>query len=102
MTDSPTERVEVARAQGELEAQMIRAALEGSGITSTLAGEAVRTTIGLTVDGIGEVRILVNPEDEERAREVLAQLGTITICPDCKAANPNDAVGCKNCGAVLG
>ena len=64
--------VEVFKAQGEIEAQMIRSVLESDGIDSMLSGESVRLTHGITVDGLAEVRILVREEDEERAREVIA------------------------------
>ncbi|NIO29565.1 MAG: hypothetical protein GTO29_13540 [Candidatus Latescibacteria bacterium] len=64
--------VEVWKAQGETEAQIIRSVLEGDGIESMLSGESVRLTHGITVDGLAEVKILVREEDETRAREVIA------------------------------
>jgi len=64
--------VEVHTAHGETEAQMIRSMLEGSGIDSMLRGETTRITHGFTVDGLAEVKIVVREEDEERAKEVLA------------------------------
>jgi hypothetical protein len=66
------ELVSVWTAQGEMEAQVIRAALESEGIDCMLTGESLRLALGLTVDGIGEVRIMVRTEDEERAREIIA------------------------------
>ena len=62
----------VATVQGEVPAQVMRSLLEASGIDSMLQGEALRLTHGFTVDGLGEVRILVRPEDEESARELIA------------------------------
>ena len=47
--------VEVYRATGEAEAQVIKGLLESSGIPCLLTGEAVRNIYGLTVDGLGEV-----------------------------------------------
>jgi len=70
--DPNVELVEVYRAQGETQAQLIRSVLEGDGIESMLSGESVRLTHGFTVDGLAEVRILVRKEDETRAREVIA------------------------------
>jgi len=64
--------VEVARVQGEMEGQLIRALLEGSGIESVLSGEALRLTHGFTVDGLALVRVLVRPEDGETARAIIA------------------------------
>ena len=70
--DPNVELVEVFRAQGEMDAQMIRSILEGDGIESMLSGESVRLTHGITVDGLAVVKILVRKEDEARAREVIA------------------------------
>jgi len=67
------ELVEVWRATGETEAQIIRGALDAAGIGCTLRGEALRLTHGITVDGLAEVRILVRPEDAEQARTVIAE-----------------------------
>ena len=53
------ELVEVYRANGEMEAQVIRSLLEYNGIPCLLKGEAARNIYGLTVDGIAEVRIMV-------------------------------------------
>jgi len=73
MTGDPNvELVEVFAAQGEMDAQMIRSVLESDGIDSMLSGESVRLTHGITVDGLGVVKILVRKEDEARAREVIA------------------------------
>ncbi len=70
--DPTIELVEVWKAQGEMNAQLISSVLEGDGIESMLTGESVRLTHGLTVDGLAEVKILVRKEDEKRAREVIA------------------------------
>ena len=64
--------VEVSRAYGEMEAQVIHSLLESHGIESMLKGEALRITHGFTMDGLAEVRILVRPEDAERAKEIIA------------------------------
>ena len=63
--------VEVARVQGEMEAQVIRSLLESSGIFPMLSGEALRITHGLTIDGLGEVRILVRSSEADKARRVI-------------------------------
>lgn len=70
--------VEVWRTQGELNAQMIRALLEGSGIQSVLSGESLRLTHGLTVDGLALVRVLVRAGDARRAREIIASTEGLT------------------------
>jgi hypothetical protein len=62
----------VFTANGEIQAQQIRAFLEAAGIPSELQGESLRKTHGLTVDGLGAVEIIVADVDEERARALLA------------------------------
>ncbi len=69
--DSDGDLVTVWVAQGDVEAQMKKGLLDDAGIPSVLAGEALRNAVGLTVDGLGEVRIRVNPGDAPRARLVL-------------------------------
>ncbi len=59
-------------ASGEIHAQQVRAFLEAAGISSALHGESLRNTHGLTLDGLGMVRIVVAAADEERARALLA------------------------------
>ncbi len=71
MPKSPDE-VEVLRLQGHINAAPVLAALRANGIPARMEGEALGTVYGLTLDGIGEVRILVPAEHEERAREMLA------------------------------
>lgn len=66
-----TKLVEVYRAAGELEAQVIRTKLEANGIRAIFQNEALGT-LGFVVDGLGEFRILVAAQDEQAAREVLA------------------------------
>jgi hypothetical protein len=60
-------------ASGEIQAQQIQSFLEAAGIRSFFRGEALRNTHGLTVDGLGAVEILVDEEDESRARDLLAK-----------------------------
>ena len=59
-------------ASGEMQAQQIRSFLEASGIATSVRGEALRNTHGLTVDGLGAVRILVAADDAEQARALIA------------------------------
>ncbi len=54
-------------------AQIIRARLEDRGIPSALSYESAGVVYGLTVDGLGEVRILVPQSQYEQARAVLAE-----------------------------
>ena len=59
-------------ANGELHAQQVRAFLEAAGIHSSERGEALRHTHGLTLNGLGTVDIMVDENDEARARSLLA------------------------------
>ena len=93
--------VEVWRAQGEVDAQMIRSILESSGVESMLQGESVRLTHGFTIDGLAEVRILVRGEDEARAREILKSSTEVTQCENCGNANPVDAQVCRFCDKTM-
>ncbi|MGE5234994.1 MAG: putative signal transducing protein [Acidobacteriota bacterium] len=64
--------VEVARLQGTINAEPVLAALRASGIPARLRGEALGSVYGLTLDGLGEVAILVPAEHAEAARGLLA------------------------------
>jgi hypothetical protein len=65
--------VEVYRANGEMEAQVIRSLLEYHGIPCLLKGEAARNIYGLTVDGIAEVRIMVRERMADKARSLIKE-----------------------------
>jgi Putative prokaryotic signal transducing protein len=67
----PHQRVFVAN--GEMQAQQVRGFLEGSGIETTVRGESLRNTHGLTLDGLGRVEIFVAEADAERARSLIAE-----------------------------
>jgi len=57
------------------EAQIIKARLEDEGIPAALSYESAGVVYGLTIDGLGEVRILVSESDLERAQAVLTDNG---------------------------
>jgi hypothetical protein len=67
--------IEVYRANGEMEAQVIRSLLEYHGIPCLLRGEAARNIYGLTVDGLAEVRIMVWKRMAARARSLIKGRG---------------------------
>jgi hypothetical protein len=54
-------------------AKIITGRLESEDIPTRLLYEAAGTIYAITVDGLGEVRILVPAPEEGRARAVLAQ-----------------------------
>lgn len=63
---------ELLRVQGQLNAEPILAALRANGIPARTVGEALGSVYGLTLDGLGEVVVLVPAEHEPAARELLA------------------------------
>jgi hypothetical protein len=69
---SESNEVELIRIPGGINAQSILAALHGRGIPARSHGEAVGEIYGLTIDGLGEITILVPEEYLEAAKEVLA------------------------------
>jgi hypothetical protein len=68
----PEDQVEVLRVDGAINAEPILAALRANGIPASVVGEAVGRVYGLTLNGLGVVRIVVPKEYEEQARELLA------------------------------
>jgi hypothetical protein len=68
------EPVVIFTAQGELEETQVRSFLAAHGVPSTVRGEALRKTHALTLDGLGQVEILVAPEHADEARRLLADV----------------------------
>jgi hypothetical protein len=64
--------VVVFTAQGEPEEEQVRAFLGAHGIPVVTRGEALRRTHGLTLDGLGQVEILVAAKHVDEARRLLA------------------------------
>jgi predicted deacylase len=58
-------------ANGEAQAQQVRAFLRSSGILSRVRGESIRKVHGLSIGELGAVEILVSAADEEEARKLL-------------------------------
>lgn len=65
--------VEVYRAQGHLRAHVIKSKLEAAGIPALLSYDYAGLAFGLTVDGIGQVRIKVPEQHADEARQILAE-----------------------------
>jgi hypothetical protein len=64
--------VVVFTAQGELEETQVRSFLLAHGIPTVTRGEALRKTHGLTLDGLGQVEIIVAAEHAAEALQLLA------------------------------
>ncbi len=62
----------VATASGMTQANIIAGRLESEGIRTQLRYEAAGQIYGITIDGLGEVRILVPVPEWDRAKEILS------------------------------
>jgi hypothetical protein len=60
--------------QGPLAAEVAKSKLEAAGIPVLLRYEAIGRVLGLTVDGLGQVEVLVSAEREAEARELLLEI----------------------------
>jgi hypothetical protein len=58
-------------AQGELEANVIKSHLESEGIPVLLKYEAIGRIYGITVDGLGMIRVLVPKKYAEEAKRII-------------------------------
>ena len=67
----PEKLIPVYCAKGELEAQVIKGLLEASGIPSLLQSHAARSIHSFIMDGMGEVKIMVNAEQAEEAKRII-------------------------------
>jgi len=68
--------VAVSTVQGQFAEEQVRAFLEANGIPTEVRGETLRTTYGISVDGIGRVEILVPVDRADEARDLLKQADT--------------------------
>ncbi len=64
--------VEVLRVDGRINAEPVIAALRANGIPARLVGEALGSVYGLTLDGLGEVAVVVPAPYAQAARELIA------------------------------
>ncbi len=63
--------VDVYKASGELEAQVIKGLLESNGIPCILKSDAASSVHAFTVDGMGEVKIAVLESMADEARRII-------------------------------
>jgi hypothetical protein len=74
MTEANDDLWEVAATtSGMTQAKIIAGRLESEEIPTQLRYESVGSVYAITVDGLGEVRILVPASDLERAKEILSR-----------------------------
>ena len=63
--------VEIYKATNEMEAQVIKSLLESYDIPCFLKSNAAPSVHMFTVDGMGEVRVMVRDSDLEKARQLI-------------------------------
>jgi hypothetical protein len=68
---SKSDFVVIKIVQGEPQANVLKAHLESEGIPVFLKYESAGLIYGITVDGIGEVRIMVPAEFAEDAKKII-------------------------------
>ncbi|MBF8265231.1 MAG: hypothetical protein HW384_1095 [Dehalococcoidia bacterium] len=71
MKNSKSEFVVISVVQGEVVANILKSHLESEGIPVLLQWESVGRVFGLTVDGLGQVKILVPQEFVEEAKHII-------------------------------
>ncbi len=71
MGNSRADFVVIDTVQGELTAHVIKSHLESEGIPVLLQYESAGVIFGLTLDGLGEVRILVPQDLVEEAKHII-------------------------------
>jgi len=69
--------VEVYRAVGEAEAQIIKGLLESNGIPCLLKSNAAPSVHVFTVDGMGEVKVMVRESTAEEAKRLIVGEGRV-------------------------
>lgn len=79
----------VHTANGELEANTLRATLEAAGIPAVLRFEAVTKFFAVNVDGLGAVKILV-PEDRLDEARAVIETPARTLDPAADDDSPED------------
>jgi len=69
---SAKERLVAVCTSRYMEAQIIKGRLESEGIPVLLSYESAGLIYGITIDGLGEVKVMVPEHLEEEAKEILA------------------------------
>lgn len=76
-TNRPEKMVEVYRAVGESEAQIIKGLLESNGIPCLLKSNAAPSVHVFAVDGMGEVGVMVWESMAEKSGEIIGGKGNV-------------------------
>jgi len=65
--------VTIYYAPGQLRAHLVKAKLESAGIPVLLRYESAGILFGITVDGLGEVQVMVPEKFAQEARRILGE-----------------------------
>ena len=65
--------VELAKVQGDFEAQVIKSVLESEGIEAAIKAGMVQDIFPFTVDGLGAAKVYVKKKDLARAEAVIEE-----------------------------
>jgi ribonuclease III len=63
--------VTIFRTQSDVEARIVRGLLEAHGVPTVVASHLPHAIFPMAIDGLGEVRILVHPDDADEARGII-------------------------------
>jgi len=66
-----TDLVVIFRTQSDVEASIVRGLLESHGVPSVVASDLPHTIFPVAINGLGEVRISVHPDDAEDAQRII-------------------------------
>jgi hypothetical protein len=64
---------ELTTVMGPVEAEVIKTFLESQGIPCILRGQMAQSIYPFSVDGMGQIKIMVSEADYDEARELLEQ-----------------------------
>ena len=82
--------ITVYKAYGQPEAEIVKGRLNVENIPAMLKYESLGNVYGLTIDGLGQVEVLVPLKYAEQAREILGQETDLEQeCPDSTEAEQN-------------
>ncbi|HVO76781.1 MAG TPA: DUF2007 domain-containing protein [Candidatus Bathyarchaeia archaeon] len=65
--------VELAKVQGDFEAQVLKGMLESEGIQAEIRAGVSQNVLPLTVDGLGEMRLYVKESDVPAAKAFMKE-----------------------------
>lgn len=70
--ENEKELKELMVVDGLMEAEIIKSRLESFEIPCMLKFESAGRLMGITMDGLGEVKVMVSPGDYDKAREIMS------------------------------